>query len=267
MKLFDLGFLTLELRDIIDISLVALLLYQLYKLVKGSLAVNILLGLISIYLLWLAVDAFELRLLSKILGQFIGVGVITLIILFQPEIRRFLLMIGKNTVFNNQGWIRRFFLKGVDKESADAIYLRECLEAAENLAAQMTGALIVFARTSELQFFANSGTAIDAAVSARLLESIFQKSSPLHDGAVIIANQRIKAASCVLPVSENQDLPEELGLRHRSAIGISEHSDAVVLVVSEETGNISLVMNGHLEQNLTRDKIYRRLLKALTSND
>ncbi len=266
MKLFDLGFLTLELRDLIDISLVAFLLYRIYKLVKGSLAVNILLGLISVYLMWLVVDALELRLLSKILGQFIGVGVITLIILFQPEIRRFLLMIGKNTAFSNKGWIRRFFLKGVAKDAEDVGYIRESLEAAEALAAQMTGALIVFARTSELQFFANSGTPIDAHVSARLLESIFQKSSPLHDGAVIIASKRVKAASCVLPVSENQDLPEELGLRHRSGIGISEHSDAIVLIVSEETGSISLATNGHLEQNLTRDKIYRKLLRALQEN-
>lgn len=266
MKLFDLGFLTLTLLDIIDISLVAILLYQIYKLVKGSLAVNILLGLISIYLLWLVVDAIELRLLSKILGQFIGVGVISLIILFQPEIRRFLLMIGKNTTFSNYGWLRRFFFKGVDKDAEDVVYIRETLEAAETLAATMTGALIVFARTSELQFFANSGTPLDARVSSRLLESIFQKSSPLHDGAVIIANKRIKAASCVLPVTENQDLPEELGLRHRSGIGISEHSDAIVLIVSEETGSISIAINGQLEQNLTRDKIYRKLLRNLQEN-
>ncbi len=263
MKIFDLGFLTFELRDLIDISLVAVLLYQVYKLVKGSLAVNILIGLGSIYLLWVVVDAFELRLLSQILGQFIGVGVILLIILFQPEIRRFLLMIGKNTSLSNYGWLRRFFFKGVHAEEEDASYLREALEAAETLAAQMTGALIVFARTSELQFFANSGTPLDAQLTARLLESIFQKNSPLHDGAVIVANKRIKAASCVLPVSENQDLPEELGLRHRAAIGISEHSDAVVLIVSEENGTISLAMNGHLEQNLTRDKLYRKLLRAL----
>lgn len=259
MKLFDFGFLALELRDIIDISLVAFLLYQLYKLVKGSLAVNILIGLVSIYVLYLVVDALELRLLARILGQFIGVGVISLIVLFQPEIRRFLLLIGKNTGFMQKGWVRNLFLKGIQSSDETANGLEEVVKASMNLAAEKTGALLVFARTSELQFFANTGEAIDALPSVRVIESIFNKTSPLHDGAVIIASGRLKAAGCVLPMTENPDIPEELGMRHRSALGISEHSDAIVLIVSEETGKISLAVNGKLEQNLNKDKLLARL--------
>ena len=145
------------MRDIIDISLVAFLLYQLYKLVKGSLAVNILIGLVSIYVLYLVVDALELRLLARILGQFIGVGVISLIILFQPEIRRFLLLIGKNTGFKQKGWVRNLFLKGIQNSGETENSMEEIVTASVNLAAEKTGALLVFARTSELQFFANTG--------------------------------------------------------------------------------------------------------------
>jgi diadenylate cyclase len=263
LKIFDLGFLALEWRDLVDISLVALLLYQLYKLVKGSLAVNILLGLVSIYVLYLVVDALELRLLARILGQFIGVGVISLIILFQPEIRRFLLLIGKNTGFKNKGWVRRLFLKGIQADDSGEKWLEEIVTAAMDLSKEKTGALLVFARTSELQFFANTGETLDALPSSRLIESLFNKTSPLHDGAVIVANGRLKAAGCVLPMTENPDLPEELGMRHRSALGISEHSDAVVLVVSEETGKISLAVNGRLEPYLAKQKLLERLTSLL----
>ncbi len=263
MDLFDLGFVSLSWRSLIDVGLVLLLLYQLYKLVRGSLAVNILLGLVSIYVLYLVVDALELKLLARILGQFIGVGVISLIILFQPEIRRFLLMVGKNTAFQNKGWIRRLFSGQVQASETDYSYVQEAVDAAWQLSAQKTGMLVVFARTSELQFFANTGETIDAHISSRLFESIFNKYSPLHDGAVIVANGRCKAAGCVLPISENPDIPDDLGLRHRSALGISEHSDAVVLVVSEETGRISLAINGRLHPYTDRKKLITKLGQLL----
>jgi uncharacterized protein (TIGR00159 family) len=250
-------------RSLIDISLVLVLLYQLYKLVRGSLAVNILLGLVSIYVLYLVVDALELKLLARILGQFIGVGVISLIILFQPEIRRFLLMIGKNAAFNNRGWIRRLFSGQVQNTEEDFNYVQEAVNAAWRMAQERTGMLVVFARTSELQFFANTGESLDAKISSRLLESIFNKYSPLHDGAVIIASGRCKAAGCVLPISENPDIPDDLGLRHRSALGISEHSDAVVLVVSEETGRVSLAINGRLHPYTDRKKLITKLGQLL----
>lgn len=263
MDLFDLGFISLSWRSLIDVGLVLLLLFQLYKLVRGSLAVNILLGLVSIYVLYLVVDALELKLLARILGQFIGVGVISLIILFQPEIRRFLLMVGKNTAFQNRGWVRRLFTGQVQASETDYNFVQEAVNAAWQLSAQKTGMLVVFARTSELQFFANTGEMLDARISSRLFESIFNKYGPLHDGAVIVANGRCKAAGCVLPISENPDIPDDLGLRHRSALGISEHSDAVVLVVSEETGRISLAINGRLHPYIDRKKLIAKLGQLL----
>ncbi|MBA4303136.1 MAG: TIGR00159 family protein [Sphingobacteriaceae bacterium] len=261
--MFETLFANFNWRSVIDISLVLVLLYQLYKLVRGSLAVNILLGLVAIYVLYLVVDALELRLLARILGQFIGVGVISLIILFQPEIRRFLLMIGKNAAFKNRGWIRRLFSGQVQSTEQDFNYVQEAVNAAWRMAHERTGMLVVFARTSELQFFANTGETLDAKISSRLLESLFNKYSPLHDGAVIVANGKCKAAGCVLPISENPDIPDDLGLRHRSALGISEHSDAVVLVVSEETGRISLAINGRLHPYTDRKKLITKLGQLL----
>jgi uncharacterized protein (TIGR00159 family) len=255
MKLFDLGFLALEVRDLIDITLVAFLLYQLYRLLKGSLALNIMLGLASIYMIWIVVEAFQLRLLSTILGQFIQVGVISLIILFQPEIRRFLLLLGKNAAIRNNRYLKKLFDGNVLNNEKAEKPLIELAQACASLSQEKTGALVVIARTSELQFFANTGTILDALIFRRTLETIFAKNSPLHDGAVIIASGKIKAASCVLPVSDNPDLDPKLGLRHRSAVGISEHSDAVVVVVSEETGLISIAKEGKLKTLETADEL------------
>ena len=173
-------------------------------------------------------------------------------------------MIGKNAAFSsNKGWIRRLFSGQTQSTQEDFNYVQEAVNAAWRLSQENTGMLIVFARTSELQFFANTGESIDAKISSRLLESIFNKYSPLHDGAVIIANGRCKAAGCVLPISENPDIPDDLGLRHRSALGISEHSDAVVLVVSEETGKISLAINGRLHPYVDRKKMITKLGQLL----
>lgn len=174
-------------------------------------------------------------------------------------------MIGKNAAFSgNKGWIKRLFSGHVQNAEEDFNYVQEAVNAAWRLSQERTGMLIVFARTSELQFFANTGESLDAKISSRLLESVFNKYSPLHDGAVIIANGRCKAAGCVLPISENPDIPDDLGLRHRSALGISEHSDAVVLVVSEETGRISLAINGRLHPYTDRKKIIAKLGQLLT---
>lgn len=255
----ELEFDTALLRDTIDLLLVALLMYQLYKLVKGSLAANILLGLMLFYLVYLAVDALQLRLLARILGQFIGVGVISLIILFQPEIRRFLLLIGKNTGHKKNGWLRRIFFRSDENQDDESGWLYALCQLAFRFSDERTGMLLVFARTSELQFFANTGEILDAQPSNRLIESIFNKTSPLHDGAVIVANNRVKAAGCVLPISENTEIPEDLGMRHRSALGISEHSDAVVLVVSEQTGRVSLAVNGQLETHEHGPVLFSRL--------
>ncbi|HSI91605.1 MAG TPA: diadenylate cyclase, partial [Adhaeribacter sp.] len=233
IKLFSIGFFDIGWIDILDVLLVTILLYQLYKLLTGSVALKIFIGFLSIYLLYLMVKAAGMELLTAILGQFMGVGVLAGIILFQQEIRKFLLMVGKTTAFNNDKLFRGFPWRKED--SADRLNLTPFIEAAKSLAGKNTGALIVFAKSSELQFYADSGDFLDAAVSKRLLLSIFNKTSPLHDGAVIVAGNRIKAARCILPVTESDDVPASLGLRHRAAIGLSEVTDSVILVVSEET--------------------------------
>lgn len=239
--LFKIGFLEVSWVDLIDIGLVSILLYQIYKLIRGSIAVNIFLGILSLYLVYLVVKAAQMELLSTILGQFMGVGVLATIILFQPEIRKFLLVIGRSTEFREN-----FFktLANWRHQYNDDFEISEVLEAVKNFKATKTGALIVFSRDVELKFYAETGDALDATVSKRLLISIFNKNSPLHDGAVIIYKGRLTAARCVLPVSENDHLPPNFGLRHRAAIGMSESTDTLILVVSEETGRIMVARNG-----------------------
>lgn len=245
--LIKIGFLNVRFLDIVDILLVAVLIYFLYKLVRGTIAFNIFLGFLSIYLFWFVVQALNMKLLSAILGQFIGVGVIALLIVFQQEIRKFLLIIGRNSFLLNRHftWRRLLPWNWEFQRPTDLDYL-PIVEACKNMARVKTGALIVIARTSELKFYASTGTGMDSEISSKLLESIFNKYSPLHDGAVIIATNRIKAASCILPVSDNQNIPPNLGMRHRSAVGISEHTDAMSIVVSEERGTISIASNGKL---------------------
>jgi diadenylate cyclase len=256
--LYKIGFLEISWIDILDILLVSFLLYQLYKLLKGSIAVKIFLGFLSIYLIYLVVKAAKMELLTAILGQFIGVGVIAALILFQQEIRKFLIIIGKTTAFN-RSFLKGLFGKKSSQPNADGLNLNPVIESAKILGGTNTGALIVFAKSSELKFYAESGDMMDALISKRLLIAIFQKNSPLHDGAVIIANNRIKAARCILPVSENTDLPAHLGLRHRAAIGLTEVTDSIVLIVSEETGQISLAINGKIHTNLSKSELKQKL--------
>ncbi|MCR5888447.1 diadenylate cyclase CdaA [Hymenobacter sp. J193] len=255
---FTLGFLRIGWLDVVDVLLVTVLFYQLYKLLTGSVALKVFLGLMSIYLLYLVVRAAGMELLTSILGQFMSVGVLASIILFQQEIRRFLLNIGKATTFERM----RMFAWRRDT-TAEKMNITPFVEAAKSLAGKNTGALIAFTQGSDLQFFADSGDLIDAAISKRLLMSIFNKTSPLHDGAVIITRNRLQAARCILPVSENPDVPASMGLRHRAAIGLSEVTDAVVLVVSEETGQISLVRGGEVFRNLAPADLRARLNEFL----
>jgi uncharacterized protein (TIGR00159 family) len=254
--LFSIGFLQISWVDVIDISLVTYLLYQLYKLMRGSVAIKVFLGFLSIYLSYLIVKAAEMELLTAILGQFMGVGVIAALILFQQEIRKFLLLIGKSTVFNNDHFFTFPWRRALAEKQ---ISITPIIEAAKTMSAANTGALIVFARESELKFYTDSGDELDAIISKRLLISVFNKYSPMHDGAVIIVKNRIKAARCILPVSENDALPASFGLRHRAAIGLTEITDAVVLVVSEETGQISLVVNGRVLHNLSAQELRNKL--------
>lgn len=256
IALFNISFLEVRWIDVIDILLVSYLFYQFYKMLSGSVAIRIFVGIISVYLLYLLVRALDMEMITAILGQFISIGLIAAVIIFQQEIRRFLLMIGKTTQFN-ESFFRNIFKIKKYKDS-NRYSLTPIIDAVKVMSASNTGALIVFARTSDLKFYAESGDFIDALLSKRLLLSVFYKNSPLHDGAAIISKGRIVAARCVLPVSESE-LPAHYGLRHRSALGMSEVTDAVVLIVSEETGQISIAHNGILEGNLSMTELRQKL--------
>lgn len=264
---FTIGFLEINFVDILDVLLVTVLLYQVYKLMRGSMAIKVFLGFLFLYLIFLVVKAVNMELLSNILGQFMGVGVLAVIILFQQEIRKFLLLLGKTTIFNEGNFLRSFKSLWSSNGTETKAEITPIVEAAKTLGGSNTGALMVISKNSELKFYAESGDRMESLLSKRLLISIFNKYSPLHDGAVIIFNNRILAARCILPVSERDDLPAQYGLRHRAAIGMSEATDVLIVVVSEETGQISVVRNGVMSQNLSakelRSKINEYLLDEI----
>lgn len=231
---------------------------------RGSVAIKIFLGILSLYLFYLVVKAAQMELLASILGQFMGVGVLATIILFQQEIRKFLLVIGKSTSFkSNDSFFRSFSLW--KKQDAGGFTISPIIDSLKAMSGTNTGALLVFTRDSELKFYVDSGDLIDAEISNRLLLAIFSKYSPLHDGAVIIHKDRIRAARCILPVSENDDLPAQFGLRHRAAIGMSEITDTLIVIVSEETGEMSVAQHGVASRNLSDKEIHQRIKKYLTS--
>lgn len=253
----SLDFINFSFLDLIDIVLVAFLLYQLYRLIKDTVAINVLIGVAAIYLVWKLVEALGMELLSEILGQFIGVGVIALVIVFQQEIRRFLLMIGSTNFTRRKAMMRFWRMQG--SEDVQEIDYSELLKACEAMAKTKTGALIVIEGDSKLGFYASTGTAIGAQISSNLLESIFNKNSPLHDGAVIISGSKIVAAGCILPLTEKTNLPSRFGLRHRAAMGISEKANALAIVVSEETGEISAVRNDSFQHKLNLEQLKQSL--------
>ncbi len=254
------NFINFRIVDILDILIVAVLLFELYKLTKGTAAVKIFWMLALIYVVWKVVAYFHFTMLSDLMGELINVGVLAIIILFQPEIRKFLLYIG-------DGRLVHFFSDRFVKQTKNTAYTDEIetvKKACRHMSANMTGALIIFARKTPLDEFLNTGEEIDAKPSAELLENIFFKNSPLHDGAVIIKDHRIAAARCILPVSKNSDLPQEVGLRHRSALGATEFTDAVAVVVSEQTGNISICHEGKMTRDLTSSSLRQMLEEILT---
>lgn len=241
------NFINIQLIDIIDILLVGLIIFQIYKLIRGTAAINIFLGIILLYIVWIVVTALNMNLLSAIMGQVLGVGVIALIILFQQEIRRFLLHLGTRYI-NGKG--RRMLagrLFGSNKGGIPLESLDELTHACRKMGETNTGALIVLGHTSSLEFVIETGDRIDANINRRLIENLFFKNSPLHDGAMVIAGNRVVAARCTLPISENPNIPAHYGMRHRAAAGLTEETDAAVIVVSEETGNISFVKNGQIK--------------------
>jgi len=262
---FKLGFLDIRWVDIVDILLVSVLLYQVYKLLKGSVAVRVLVGFLSLYLIYLVVKAAQMELLAGILGQFMGVGVLAAIIIFSQEIRKFLLILGK-TSFRNSGILESIFIWRKRRPKIN-MNITAVIEAAKSLSGSNTGALMVFSRNTELKFYADSGDLLDAFISKRLLISIFNKYSPLHDGAVILYEGRIKAARCLLPVSERDNLPAQWGLRHRAALGMSEATDTLILIISEETGQMSIARNGKIDNNLSAPEIRKKLNRYLREEE
>ena len=250
-------FISLGIIDIIDILITAFLAYQVYKLIRGTAAMNIFVGIILVYFVWLICRMLKMELLSLIIGQVIGVGVIALIVVFQPEIRRFLLLLGFRS--KSKFSLGRFFITARKSIETDDI-IDEIVTATRKMSDLNIGALIVIARNSPLNDYAETGDIIDANVNSRLLESIFFKNNPLHDGAVIIRNGRIVAARCILPSTDNINLPAHYGMRHRAAIGISEKTDAVVVIISEETGSMSYSENGELKYNISSIELRNLLI-------
>ena len=253
---FDFG-----IKDIIDILLVAMMLYYIYRLMKESRSLNVFIGIMVFVLIWLFVSqVLEMRLMGSILDKLVSVGVIALIVLFQEEIRKFLYTLGAHQRF------RSFlhYFKNKDKEQEeDKETIMPIVMACMNMARQKVGALIVVERGVTLDDIVETGDKIDAAINQRLIENIFFKNSPLHDGAMVISKKRIKAAGCILPVSHNLDIPKELGLRHRAGLGISQASDAIAIIVSEETGRISVANKGEFRLRLSAEELEAVLAKEM----
>jgi len=261
MQYFDFSFLKITPLNILDIVLVALIIYQLYNLIRGTIAANIFIGLALIFGLFFVVRALHMQLLTAILGKFVDVGIIAVIIVFQQEIRRFLLLVGKNaSLQRNKAWWQYFFGKA-EAEKNNYARIKPIIDACKNLKQTRTGALIVFAKYYDEQFYQNSCEVIDGKISKRLLESIFQKTSPLHDGAVVISENKIKSASCILPLTEKTDLPAQFGLRHRAGIGVTEANEATAIIVSEETGEISYAKQGRVKMNISFAELEKLLNK------
>jgi diadenylate cyclase len=257
MFLLDLSFLSIRFWDIIDILIVGFLIYQVYKLLRGSVALNIFVGVLSLYALWWLVGILKMELLSKILSQFVSVGVVVIAIIFQQELRRFLLLLGNQAL---RGRLQLFNSKNEDNRDKQ-LEINALRQTILELSEGNTGALIVLANSSTMINFSESGVVLDAKISKSLILSIFNKESPLHDGAIIIANNKIHTASSILPISDNTNLPQSAGLRHRAALGVSEATNVAAFIVSEESGEISVAHQGKLQMNLDEIQLDEMLHK------
>lgn len=253
------------IKDIIDIVLVGSMLYYLYTLMRRSRSANLFNGIILFILVWIMVSyIFEMRLLGGILDRVVNIGALALVVLFQDEIRRFFSTIGaKEHAGRLRRWMRVPF-GGSEKRSVEDLHdsIMAIVMACVNMGRQKVGALIVIEGRGKLNDEVASGDIIDGQISQRLIENIFFKNSPLHDGALIVSGARLKAAGCILPVSHDSDIPKSLGLRHRAALGISQKSDCLAIIVSEETGAISVAHSGHFALRLTAEDLERHLQRA-----
>ena len=250
------------IKDMIDILCVALMLYYLYRLMKESRSLNVFIGIIVFVIIWLFVSqVLEMRLLGSIMDKRVSVGVIAIIIIFQEEIRKFLYSLGAHQ--RMRGFMRLFYSGGRNKKTMDKTAIMPIVMACINMSRGKVGALIVIERMVSLDDIIETGDRIDANINQRLIENVFFKNSPLHDGAMVVSKRRIVAAGCILPVSHNTDIPKELGLRHRAALGISQDSDAIAIVVSEETGGISLAIKGEFRLRVSGELLESILTKEL----
>ena len=256
-----LGLPEIQVIDIIDILLVAALVYYIYRLVKGTNIILIFWALLILLVIWRAADLLGMRLLGAILSSIVSVGLIALIIIFQPEIRRFLLFVGTKTQLDESFWKRIRFWKHNIQNNKQSVNYEAYINACMHMSQSKTGALIIFKRRNEVDDLVTTGERIDALASSPLLEALFFKNSPLHDGAVIVRGNLILAARCILPVTSRLDIDPNLGLRHRSAIGVTEQLDVLSVIVSEETGAISSALNGEIHHDISLVELRQALEK------
>ena len=257
-------FFSFGIKDVIDIFLVAMMLFYIYRLMRESRSLNVFIGIMMFVVVWLFVtQILEMRLLGAILDKLVSVGVIALIVIFQEDIRKFLYNLGAHRRIRA---FSRLFTTQKDKEKNQKeikAIIMPIVMASINMSRSKVGALIVVERNTPLDDIVMTGDTIDANINQRLIENIFFKNSPLHDGAMVISNKRVKAAGCILPVSHDLNIPKELGLRHRAALGISQESDAIAIVVSEETGGISIAIKGEFRLRLSAEEMESILTKEL----
>ena len=256
--------LNFSIIDVLDIILVASLLYYAYKLLKGTVAINIFIGIILIYLVWRITVLLDMELLSSIIGGFMSVGIIALIVVFQPEIRKFLLMVGSTNLSKKGSFLEKIKFFKNQRLERDTTDIESVMLACNNMSQSKTGALIVIERSNNLNFLEDSGDEMNIMVTQPILESIFFKNSPLHDGAIIISNNFIKATRVVLPINNQSKISVKYGLRHRAAVSITEKTDAVAIVVSEENGKISYVKNGKFIEFVSVENLTKLIEKDLS---
>ncbi|MFT5168541.1 MAG: diadenylate cyclase [Saprospiraceae bacterium] len=261
---FEIGFLPIRIWDILDILIVGYLIYKLYQLLRGSIAFNIFIGMILVYIVWWLVRLLQMDLLSQLLTQFVSVGVLMLLIVFQPEVRRFLLILGNTTLKQQSNFLGRLLNRPLIVNEEDIQGSVQAIKSAMlRMSEQKTGALILTSSNLNLEFFGGSGVVLNANITQPLIESLFNKDSPLHDGAVVINDNKIHSARVVLPLSSNPDLPNSAGLRHRAAVGVTENTDVAAFIVSEESGKLSYAFNGKLQWRISEKQLEKLLIKHL----
>ncbi len=247
-----------------DIVIVLLLIFQLYRALRGSIGFNIFLGALAIYATFIVVRFLDMPLLNEILDRLVSIGIIGLLVVFQPEIRKFLIVVGKRTPFGKNGFFSRMFQANTfNKYVVEEEVINEISEAIMYLIKKKLGAIIIISNSNEYEYDTNTGVLLNSLISAKLIESIFEKNSPLHDGAIIIDRNTILAAHIVLPISDSTDIPSNVGLRHRSGVGATEHNDVIAIIISEERGSISISKQGKLYQNVVLEDVKKEMYKAM----